>query len=148
MNAWLLSIVGIVCVGILIEIIMPEGEHSKYIKGIFAIVVIFVIISPLPKLINNDSYDIGNYFDDDSIDIDQNSYDKLAENYHNSIKSDLAEVFDNNDIDCSFILYFDENYVYKIDKIQVNLNESNEELKTQIQKLINQNLGNIQIIWS
>lgn len=50
MASWMMSIVGIVCLGVLLDLIMPEGQTSKYIKGIFSLLVIFVIVSPLPKL--------------------------------------------------------------------------------------------------
>ena len=50
MSGWLIGIVGVVSLGVLIEVLLPEGENSKYIRGIFSIIVIFVIISPLPKL--------------------------------------------------------------------------------------------------
>ncbi|MEG2454260.1 MAG: stage III sporulation protein AF, partial [Clostridia bacterium] len=49
-----LSIVGVIILGVLTDILLPEGQTNKYIKGIFSIVIIFVIISPLPKLLNRD----------------------------------------------------------------------------------------------
>jgi len=54
MTAWLLSIVGIVALGVLLEILLDEGETAKYIKGVFAIAVVLVIVAPLPKLFNSD----------------------------------------------------------------------------------------------
>lgn len=54
MAAWLLSIVGVIAIGVLLDILMPEGETNKYIKGIFSIVVVLVIVAPLPKLIKSD----------------------------------------------------------------------------------------------
>ena len=52
MNEWIMSIVGITALGVLMDILLPEGETSKYIKGIFALFTVFVIIYPLPKIIN------------------------------------------------------------------------------------------------
>lgn len=54
MSGWLLAIVGVIAIGVLLDIIIPEGETNKYIKGIFGIVVVLVIVSPLPKLFNSD----------------------------------------------------------------------------------------------
>ena len=48
MSAWLLSIVGVVSLGVLLEILLEDGETSKYIKGVFAIAVVLVIVAPLP----------------------------------------------------------------------------------------------------
>ena len=50
-STYLLSIVGISVAGILIEIIMPDGEMQKYVKGVFSIFLIFAIITPIPKLL-------------------------------------------------------------------------------------------------
>lgn len=51
LSTWLLSIVGVVVLGVLIELVLSESGTSKFVKSIYAMVVLFVIISPLPKLI-------------------------------------------------------------------------------------------------
>lgn len=60
MSAWIISIVGVICLGVLLEIVLPEGKTSKYVKGTFSLLVIFVIILPLPKLLNGE-IDLGKY---------------------------------------------------------------------------------------
>lgn len=50
---WIMSIVGISALGILLDVLLPEGETNKYIKGVFAVFTVLVIISPLPSLIGN-----------------------------------------------------------------------------------------------
>ncbi len=52
MNAWLLSIVGVVSLGVLLEILLADGETSKYIKGVFALAVVLVLVAPIPKFLN------------------------------------------------------------------------------------------------
>ena len=42
MNAWLLSIVGVVSLGVLLEILLADGETAKYIKGVFALAVVLI----------------------------------------------------------------------------------------------------------
>lgn len=54
MTAWLMSIVGITALGVLLEILLEDGETSKYVKGVFAIAVVLVIVAPLPKLLNKE----------------------------------------------------------------------------------------------
>lgn len=61
-SSWILSIAGIICVSVLIELLMPEGQMNKYIKSIFSFVIILVIILPLPKVLNKD-VDISNMFE-------------------------------------------------------------------------------------
>lgn len=51
-SAWIMSVAGISVLSVLVDLIMPNGQTKKYIKGIFAFVIILVIISPLPSLIN------------------------------------------------------------------------------------------------
>ena len=52
MTGYILSILGIVCAGIFMDAIIPSGSISKYIKGIYAIFVVAVIINPVYKFIN------------------------------------------------------------------------------------------------
>lgn len=61
MNAWLLSIVGIVALGVLLEILLADGETAKYIKGVFALAVVLVLVAPLPKFLNK-NFDIDDFF--------------------------------------------------------------------------------------
>ncbi|MDE6565493.1 MAG: stage III sporulation protein AF [Clostridia bacterium] len=61
MNAWLLSIVGVVSLGVLLEILLADGETSKYIKGVFALAVVLVLVAPIPKFLNKD-FDINEFF--------------------------------------------------------------------------------------
>ena len=52
-GSFVLSIVGVVFLGVLIDVIMPDGEMNKYIKGVFSLLALFVILSPVQKLFNN-----------------------------------------------------------------------------------------------
>jgi len=53
--------------GVLVDIIMPEGDTSKYIKGIFALITVFIIVYPLPSLLRRDfSFDFSNIGQPDS----------------------------------------------------------------------------------
>jgi len=52
-SKWILSICSAIILGALIDIIIPEGGTRRFIKGVFAIILLFVIVSPLPNLINN-----------------------------------------------------------------------------------------------
>lgn len=66
MNVWLLSIVGVVSLGVLLEILLADGETSKYIKGVFALAVVLVLVSPLPKFLNKD-FDMNEFFGEEII---------------------------------------------------------------------------------
>lgn len=47
MKGYILSILGIVILGIFIDIILPSGSVNKYIKSLYSIFVIAVILNPL-----------------------------------------------------------------------------------------------------
>lgn len=49
-SSWVLSITGIAVLGIMMDLILPEGQMQKYVKAVFSFLVVFVIISPFPKL--------------------------------------------------------------------------------------------------
>lgn len=58
---WIISIAGVICLSVIVELILPEGQMNKYIKGIFSFIIILVIILPLPKLLKSE-IDLSNIF--------------------------------------------------------------------------------------
>lgn len=66
MNAWLLSIVGVVSLGVLLEILLADGHTAKYIKGVFALAVVLVLVSPLPQFFKKD-FDISKFFGEEMV---------------------------------------------------------------------------------
>lgn len=50
MYVWLLKIVGVVFLGVLVDILYPNGKTNKFCKGIFSLLTLFVIISPIFNL--------------------------------------------------------------------------------------------------
>lgn len=78
-SAWLLSIAGVIILGVLAEFVLPEGQMNKYTKVIFSFVTLLVIILPLPKLFGKD-FDISKYFG--------NTEDVLQEDYLEQINLD------------------------------------------------------------
>ncbi len=49
-SGWVLSIVGVVIITVVVEIIMPEGNISKYIKGFLVIFTVFIMVSPITNI--------------------------------------------------------------------------------------------------
>lgn len=58
MTAWLLSIVGIVFLGVMVDIISPSGKTNAFIKSIFAIFLIYVVVSPVVKYIKGGEFNL------------------------------------------------------------------------------------------
>ena len=51
MTGYILSILGIIVIGILIDVIVPNGAINKYIKSIYSIFVVAVLINPIFGLV-------------------------------------------------------------------------------------------------
>ena len=47
MKAWLLSIVGVVFLGVLFDLLYPNGRTNTLCKSIFGIFAVFVMIGPI-----------------------------------------------------------------------------------------------------
>ena len=87
MSGYLLTLLGIVLLGVLIEVILPPGTTSKYISGIFSIFVMFVILSPILTWIRSD-YKLSDYFTKTDIQLNE----KLLYNINNSKLSEIEQV--------------------------------------------------------
>ena len=94
-SAWVLSIAGVSMLGVLVELILPSGQTKKYVKGVFAFIVVLVIISPLPKLFCFE-FQVENIFEEDAIIIQEDfiyeiNRDRLSR-VEEMIRLDLEEV--------------------------------------------------------
>lgn len=56
MTSWLLGIVGVVFLGVLFDLIFPNGKLNSLCRNIFGIFALFVIISPILKVDVNDMF--------------------------------------------------------------------------------------------
>ena len=145
MSGWLIGIVGVVSIGVLIEILLPEGENSKYIRGIFSIIVIFVIISPLPKLAKGD-FVKGFTPQSQELAIDGEYYDSVKIDMQTKIKDNLQEKLTKAGYnDLSYDIQFDKEYVYIIDKIVVDSKNMSESQWQELLKFLQSTVGSAKI---
>ena len=145
MSGWLIGIVGVVSLGVLIEVLLPEGENSKYIRGIFSIIVIFVIISPLPKLAKGD-YINGFTSQTQDISIDKEYYDSVKEDIQKRIEDNLKEKLEKAGYnDLSFNIQFDEEYVYMINKVVVYGKNFDEQQWQELKEFLRAVTGNAKV---
>lgn len=54
MTAWLASIVGVVVVGVVVDLLTQGRRMGNFVRSIYGFIVLFVIVSPLPKLLKTD----------------------------------------------------------------------------------------------
>ena len=88
-SSWILSIAGVICLSVIVELILPEGQMNKYIKGIFSFVVIFIIISPIPTLMKKE-LNIEKIFGfENSISVDEDYLYQLNYDKVNALKKEI-----------------------------------------------------------
>ena len=65
--------VGVVLLGVLADVLLPKGQMSKYVKGIFSVLLIFVLLTPVVNFFRQDmrltdliNFDAGSYERDDT----------------------------------------------------------------------------------
>ena len=88
LSAWVLSIAGIIVLCVLVELIMPSGQMNKYIKGILSFMVIFVIVMPIPKLLNL-KIDFNDFLNYGNVEVDKDYIYQLNLNKMMSLKEDI-----------------------------------------------------------
>ncbi len=135
-SSWIMAVVGISVLGVLVDLVMPDGQTKKYIKGVFAFIVVLVIISPLPSLLNKE-FSINDIFEENAIVIQEDfvyqvNRDRL-ETLENMIEADLKEQgISNVSVKISANIFTNK---MKIEAVFVDLS----------QVVINQNLEHIDI---
>jgi len=133
MSGYVLSILGIVLLGVIIDVIVPSGNINKYIKSIFSIFVEAVIISPVVNFLSNKN---GIKLDYDNFEMDKQLieyiFEKRAENEENEIEIYLKDngfngidinlnySINNNELDYISCIINLKNLVISADKQHIN----------------------------
>lgn len=53
MTVWITSIAAVIAFTVLVDVLLPEGQISKYVKGVLAVLTVTVVVSPLPSLFSS-----------------------------------------------------------------------------------------------
>jgi stage III sporulation protein AF len=69
-SSYVLSVTGIILLSVLVHMLMPEGSMSKYIQNIFALIVVFVIVSPIGNLVSS-SFQISDIIQTSQVALDE-----------------------------------------------------------------------------
>lgn len=121
MSGYILTILGIVLAGILIDIIVPTGKINKYIKSIFAIFVVAVILMPVVKFIAKSDDITINYTD---YEIEQNLMNYIFSSRVTAYENEIIEVLENNGLS-----NIDIKINYSINSNELSLNSCEVNLK-------------------
>ena len=126
MTAWILSIVGTVMTITLTEILLPEGQTAKYIKGVIALMVIYVVIAPIPALLQS-KIDINTFFDfsADSYESDAAFIGIIKEDKQSALTKEINAAFVERGLTASVTIVLDQDYSVR----QVFLSAKSEDLE-------------------
>lgn len=149
-SGFIISILGIVVLGVLIDLILPDGQMQKYIKSVFSVIVVLTMVSPLVNIdINKIEFDKFVY-NENSIELNEN----YLKNYNEDYKVVLENIAENTLKNNGFknvvveIFYNKSNNNFKIEKVTLNLKkleintnqvhiDKYKEMKTIISNLLN-----------
>ncbi len=106
MKAWILSVSAVILLTSIIVLILPENKISKYVKSIFSLLVMLVIISPIIK-IQNEQVDFSNVFYESTVNVDYDfikyiNSQKILE-YEKNCKKLLEQLGVNN---ATIVIYY------------------------------------------
>ena len=126
MKEWVIGIVVSVFAFSVISLLLPNGSTAKFIKQLFSVIMIFVLLQPF---VNKDLFYEQSFVYNDKISFIQNDFleyahDKNVSIHYENINKILMNFgVENTNIDM-FYYTTDENYNLKIEKVVVNLENS------------------------
>ncbi len=138
MAGYILSILGIVVAGVFIDIIIPSGTISKYIKSIYAIFVLAVIITPIIKFFNNNQ---GFNLQYQEYEINQNLINYIQTNKIATIENDITLELENEGL-----FNIDIIINYSIDNNELSINSCTINLENLVISSDNQHINKYEII--
>jgi len=105
MTGWILSIVGMVLTVTLAEVMLPEGNTAKYIKGVISLMVVYVVIAPIPALIRR-NIDINSFFNFSAggYESDQAFIEIIKEDKQSSLSERMKEIYLKSELDSASVM--------------------------------------------
>ena len=99
MTGWILSIVGMVMTITLTEVMLPEGKTANYIKGVISLMIIYVVIAPIPSLLQS-KIDINSFFDfsGKSYESDAVFIGIIKEDKQSALDKEIGRIFSGNGV--------------------------------------------------
>ena len=94
-SAWILSIAGVVVLSILLDLFLPDGKLNSYIKTMFNFVIILVVITPLPELLNKD-FDTSTMFSNSQIVLQEDYIYQLNRDKLTMLETSIENTLDSN----------------------------------------------------
>lgn len=157
LKSWCEGIIVAVILSILIESILPEGNHKKYVKVVIGVYVLFMILNPFLEKFGN-GLEIPKEFDLPSVETSNIDPKNIQELYANGIEETLkSQIEEEFEVLVKHLeIVYDENYeniekitleleqkgIVSVEKVEIgNTNEKQESHQnyTEVQNYIAQN---------
>lgn len=90
-SIWVLSIVGIITLSILVDLILPSGSMSKFIKSIFSYLIIIVILSPVFSFFSGKNFSINDIFSSNSVEIQDGFVAGVNRQFLDSVETSIEK---------------------------------------------------------
>lgn len=128
MGAWLLKITGVIALSTLSSLLIPNGQTKKYVRGIFALITLFVLVSPLPKLLKSDFSGFPNAFDTVSeLEIDETFLYGVATNAYKTQERNIEKFLKEMGIEAKVKFVVKSETSSEIDYVNVILSDKSFE---------------------
>lgn len=128
MGAWLLKITGVIALSALSSLLIPNGQTKKYVKGIFALITLFVLVSPLPKLLKSDFSGFPNAFDTATeLEIDETFLYGVATNAYKTQERNIEKFLKEKGIEAKVKFVVKSETSSEIDYVNVILSDMSFE---------------------
>lgn len=89
-STWAMSVAGISMLAVLIDLILPSGQTKKYIKGVFALIVVIVVITPIFNLFKA-NFKTSDIFEENAIIIQEDFVYEINQDRLNKLESMIVE---------------------------------------------------------
>lgn len=123
---WLLALMGVVLLSVLVDILLPSGQTTKFIKGIFSIIIVMVIITPLIKLKDKD-FSFSGIFESSEIAVDETFIAKTKMRQYEQKEKEIAEILKNNKISVEeLVITFDSADINNIIGVKVRTKSTDQ----------------------
>lgn len=124
-SGWILSILGVVILGVLVDIIVPEGRINKYIKSVFTIFTVFVVFMPIANALNGGIDLSGLIYNETAGEIDYEFLDKTKTSMENQLALMCEKALeDGGFLECDVTIYLNLlESEFSVDKVEINLED-------------------------
>ena len=136
-SSWAQQIIFAVIIGTILQMILPEGKNTKYIKIVIGVYVLFAVISPVIGKnidLNLDEFNIS--LDNTTTSLDETNKENINDIFVTNLVQDIKSKLSNKGYGCENVeLQTNENYevekinitgIYEIEEDEEKEEEKNE----------------------